>query len=358
MEPLIQSKVYWIGRHCSLKTDTNSAWFSPLGKFYPAILKFLKEKGWKQIDLDVNEIPIFSFMTRKSGDFSLQSPFPKIRQLPQNISDLLDDKILLHKYLSGFEKILPITFIYWSDFLDYYKEEAKKEKNLRFFVKHKWGVKGKSVYPLTDIEKIKDIFKEGQHVIQKEVPPFLLNERKFVIRSHILVTSNPFAIYVHKTCIILEHEFKYNAEDNRKAVHVSSAGKNNPTPYLLNELEEKFYLEIFSQIIEIGKITLSKLQGKLIHDPNIYLYQLFGYDFLVDEKKNVILLEINSYPAIGNGTMAEVKKDVFTEVMLDLLKIVVFPITELNKKELGNFVELRILNIENLEFDVSKLIKN
>ena len=62
----------------------------------------------------------------------------------------------------------------------------KNEYEILYFVRHKLGVRGKSVYPITDINEIRRVFKENQHIIQREVEPFLINERKFVIRAHVL----------------------------------------------------------------------------------------------------------------------------------------------------------------------------
>ena len=56
---------------------------------------------------------------------------------------------------------------------------------------------------LKDFDKLKKHFVMGQHVIQQEVMPYLINGRKFVIRAHVLLTLNPIEVYVHKNCIIL-----------------------------------------------------------------------------------------------------------------------------------------------------------
>jgi len=337
-EVLLTKKIYWRGSHLHFTTDLGKPWVSPLGKLPKSTIQYLHDFGWKKVDENTNEIPIFSFMTRKCGDFSLQSPCPTIRQFPIKITDLLDDKIQLFVNMKkfDFEYCLPQTFIDFKSFDIFYTEE--KQDNKRFFVKHKWGVKGKSVYPLRNFEEIKKHFKEGQHIIQKEVIPYLINERKFVVRVHVLVLCDPFEIYVHQNCIVLSHGEKYDENNDKKDIHVSSAGKNLPIPFLLNTLKI-LYDKTFPQIKKIAYESISIIQSSLISIENTKLFHLFGYDFIVDKNEKVILLEINSYPALGNGTMNKVPKQIFEEMLIDFVNLAVLPVTDNKEKQIGRFVK-------------------
>jgi len=213
-----------------------------------------------------------------------------------------------------------------------------------FFIKHKWGVKGKSVTPSSNISQIKKKFKENQHIIQIEVKPMLLNKRKFVIRSHVLLKYNPdsskehIQMYIHKNCIVLEHSLEYDANISNPAIHISSLGKSgsHPTPYLLTS---SLYEESFPQMKKIAGETLSII-SKFIENEKInsYLYHLFGYDFIIRDDGIVVLLEVNSYPALGNGTMSKVPKFIFEEILKDFLNLTVLPITEGIDAACGGFI--------------------
>ena len=70
---------------------------------------------------------------------------------------------------------------------------------------------------------------------------------------------------------------------------------------------------------------------------NLHHYHLFGYDFMVTSDYKVMLLEINANPAIASGTMVDVPNEIYHQLMLDVLKLVVLPITNGEIKETGNF---------------------
>jgi len=339
------NKIYWLGKHFQLKTDNNKPWFSPFGKLPSYIINYLQEKGWIKDNPDILHIPIFSFMTRKSGDFHWTSPHPIIRQLPISASDQLDDKILMFTNLQACDKIyfLPETFLSIDEFKQHNQNINSEKNELLFYVKHKWGVKGKSVKVFRSLSEIEEMnskaaFKEGQHLIQREIQPFLLNGRKFVIRVHVLITTNSFAIYVYKDCIVLEHRIEYALNDTRKEVHVSSAGKNLPKPYLLSDLTD-LYDQLYEQIKLIARDTIEPIKGTIVENFNekLHLYHLFGYDFIVQNDLKVKLLEINSYPALGNGTMNDVPRNIFKNILLDLINLVVLPVTHKVSFENGGF---------------------
>uniref|UniRef100_A0A0G4HR11 Tubulin--tyrosine ligase n=1 Tax=Chromera velia CCMP2878 TaxID=1169474 RepID=A0A0G4HR11_9ALVE len=52
------------------------------------------------------------------------------------------------------------------------------------------------------------------------------------------------------------------------------------------------------------------------------LYQLMGLDFVIDEKGRVVLLEVNTYPALGDGTMSAVPTGVYRSLLDDFIVLV------------------------------------
>ncbi len=53
-------------------------------------------------------------------------------------------------------------------------------------------------------------------------------------------------------------------------------------------------------------------------------------------------LQVNAYPAIASGTMAGVDRQVFTDLLQDLLTLVVLPVTDGAAPEPGGFVLLEV----------------
>ena len=65
---------------------------------------------------------------------------------------------------------------------------------------------------------------------------------------------------------------------------------------------------------------------------------MFGYDFMVTKDSKLVLLEINANPAIASGTMANVPKEIYHQLLIDVLKIVVLPVTNGVKIDTGDFI--------------------
>ena len=59
---------------------------------------------------------------------------------------------------------------------------------------------------------------------------------------------------------------------------------------------------------------------------------------MVTKDSRLVLLEVNANPAIASGTMSNVPKEVYHQLLLDVLKIVVLPVTNGAMKETGNFL--------------------
>ena len=110
-----------------------------------------------------------------------------IRPYPRHVTDVLDDKLRLFNLFIHYqndnntESILP-THI---------SSPEKASSDCLYFVKHRYGAQGKSVYVYnkSDLQSWWDRSTTNRQdfVIQQEVLPELYNGRKFVLRSHILM---------------------------------------------------------------------------------------------------------------------------------------------------------------------------
>ena len=49
---------------------------------------------------------------------------------------------------------------------------------------------------------------------------------------------------------------------------------------------------------ELTKVSIKAAEDKLKGDKNIFSFEVFGYDFLIDSKGKVWLIEINTNPAL------------------------------------------------------------
>jgi hypothetical protein len=61
---------------------------------------------------------------------------------------------------------------------------------------------------------------------------------------------------------------------------------------------------------------------------------------MVNTAGQVVLLEVNSYPAIASGTMCGVDVGVYTRLIGDLVRLLVLPIADGVAPQPGGFVEV------------------
>jgi hypothetical protein len=208
-------------------------------------------------------------------------------------------------------------------------------------------------------------------VVQQEVLPMLLQGRKFVLRVHVLVVpqlahqqqqdhpdyGNPTAaaaaaagggagrVFVHEDVIVLQHAKQYDPASDYSAVHISSRGRQHPPPVLLahSQLPSHIQQSIWQQLQGLAVHSIHAVSDQLLPTkvhPGVVLYHLFGFDCMADAAGQVVLLEVNSYPAIASGTMSKVDVAVYNRLVGDLVRLLVLPVADGVAAEPGGFLEV------------------
>ena len=90
--------------------------------------------------------------------------------------------------------------------------------------------------------------------------------------------------------------------------------------------------------------------GETIIAPGITCFALLGADFLIDIHGTVKLCEINSHPALGWGTMTDVKSEIYRRLVEEVLELMV--LRDKGLDETG-FVSLNVTESD-LQNDVSR----
>lgn len=264
------------------------------------------------------------------------------------------------------------------------------------FVKHRLGVKGQAVYVLHTTHELLQLQQRlggsaADFVVQEEVasPMLLKGGRKFVLRVHVLMVLRqpgvgsgvsgvpqlgskgapaavvaedrqpqvsqgtplhgvaqhpPFDVYVHDDVIVLPHAAAYEPGSSTPAVHISSKGAGHPTPFLLHQrMPELHGTVVWPQLQQLAARTLSAVAQALVppvvSEDCAVLYHLFGLDCVVEDASGrVVLLEVNSYPAIASGTMSAVASVVYTRLLEDLVRLIVLPVADGVPAQAGGFV--------------------
>ncbi|RIA88642.1 tubulin-tyrosine ligase family-domain-containing protein [Glomus cerebriforme] len=208
-------------------------------------------------------------------------------------------------------------------------DERIEEKKVKFILKPSLGNKGAEIKIFYNIEQLRNVF-EGNNtlensdeddesmfhirewVIQRYISnPFLIQNRKFHIRSYILAISN-LRVYLYKDMLALFALNSYSPTDiNNTLSHLT----NTCLQVKENSFKESNQVKLFWDLSSSEEISKNDLEiifnhiklilkdcfNSVINEVTQFMplenaFEIFGFDFLVDQHKNVYLLEANSFP--------------------------------------------------------------
>jgi hypothetical protein len=362
------AKVFWVGRHAHWSDSSGRSWSSPVGRLQGEQLEVLTLNGWKQVHASaVHAAPCFSLSSRHAGDFAAGAshPAPFVRPFDAATLALLDDKWTLYESMRHVvmdPPPMPATYSA-AQFaaLDRSLPDfafCASEPTRVWFVKHRLGAKGLSVYPhiersTLDAQLQKILQGNGDHwIVQLGVPPCLQGGRAFCLRVHVLFAcrgaGRPYEGYMHEDVIVLQHSREY-ARCRDAAAHVQQLGRSHPPPQLLHAFDAELGRACFPRLREISRHVLAAqlpLASRSNATQSGVLYALFGLDFAIDVCGRAMLLEVNAFPAIRTGSMKAVSNDVFSRLVSDLLGLLVLP--EIHDSQIckkGGFLDLEIQSL-------------
>ena len=188
---------------------------------------------------------------------------------------------------------------------DNIKEEGNKDEDIK-----------KNEPPENNKEEKGD-YQSDKIIIQKYIEkPFLYNNRKFDIRIWTLINQK-LDVFIFKEGHLKACSVNYSIDNNNSFIHLTNYSlqkynknfskyeKGNEISFNTFQqfLDNKgvnfdFRSEIIPKFKKIIELT-SKSSKNLINFHNLsYCFEIFGYDFMMDEEKNVYLIEINTNPGL------------------------------------------------------------
>ncbi|XP_043840024.1 tubulin--tyrosine ligase [Dromiciops gliroides] len=238
-------------------------------------------------------------------------------------------------------------------FLASYNRRKEGGEGNIWIAKSSAGAKGEGILISSEATELLDfIDNQGQvHVIQKYLEkPMLLEpgHRKFDIRSWVLV-DHQYNIYLYREGVLRTSSEPYNITNFQdKTCHLTNhcIQKEYSKNYGKYEEGNEMFFEEFNQyLISALNITLENsilLQIKQIIrsclmciEPAISTkhlhyqsFQLFGFDFMVDEELKVWLIEVNGAPACAQKLYAELCQGI-----VDIAISSVFPLADTLQKQ-------------------------
>ena len=192
------------------------------------------------------------------------------------------------------------------------------EKNLSQIKKKVEEIQSKKRI-FVDEKKKKGDIKCEYLILQKYLEkPLLYQGRKFDIRLWVLlIYDQEDNIYIFKQGHLKATCTQYDPESNDLFVHLTNysvqkynenfskveIGNEIPFKSFQDELDKNntginFYKDIYPKIVRIVRITGGAAKGKINFLNKKYCFEIFGYDFILDENYQPYLLEINTNPGL------------------------------------------------------------
>ena len=192
------------------------------------------------------------------------------------------------------------------------------EKNLNEIIKKLEEIQSAKKININEKKKGNDI-KCEYLLIQKYLEkPLLYQGRKFDIRIWVLfISEKEDDIYIFKQGHLKATCTKYDPDSKDLFVHLTNysiqkynenfskieIGNEIPFKAFQEELDKNntgknFYKDIYPKIVRIIRITGGAAKGRINFLNKKYCFEIFGYDFILDEKYQPYLLEINTNPGL------------------------------------------------------------
>ena len=164
----------------------------------------------------------------------------------------------------------------------------------------------------------------------------LINGKKYDLRLYVLISGlKPLRIYFYKEGFARIAAEKYNLEERsikNKFVHFTNidVNINNKKFIMPNTIRDK---NANKSIISVYQNLTEEIERQNVSDQSFY--NLLGYDILINDKFEPILLEINSNPYMN--IFNEIEKPIKTNAFIDALNLVgIIPYSRRSKMPLNN----------------------
>lgn len=235
----------------------------------------------------------------------------------------------LQKVLPEFYTFHPKSFILPFHFSDLKScmSAIQKRKDRTFIIKPDKGSQGKGIFLIQDFDDLNSYWESA--VAQQYIAPFLVDGFKFDLRIYVLVTSlEPLRVYIHQEGMARFCTEQYsppthsNKENSFAQLTNFSLNKKNDN---FNDRSKRSKSEVFNQIAASG-INIQNIQDKIddiirftiisnlpnlianyktainVGDGKSRLFEILGFDILLDSNADPWLIEVNSMPSLTAGS--------------------------------------------------------
>ena len=139
-----------------------------------------------------------------------------------------------------------------------------------------------------------------KYVIQRGINPLLIDNKKFDIRIHYIITyyKSQISFYLYNEGFIRLPKNIYDINDLNGETHITTyylLSKDNNASFMLLNKTNNLYDILFPKIIDIMKDLSKEIKKSLINYKSSKIeYQICGPDIMFDNDLNPYILELNS----------------------------------------------------------------
>ena len=257
------------------------------------------------------------------------------------------------------------------------KNKKKSNKSKMFIIKPVASSRGRGIKLMANIASVPNKCLVSHYIDN----PLIINKKKFDLRLYVVITGfAPLKIYLFEDGLVRFASVEYNSDENNphnKFMHLTnySINKHNEnfdsqinvgdctgSKWSFSALKKYFfennldYDELFKKIKDIiikSVITICdktvSLTDKLTSTENC-LFELYGFDVLVDSNLRPWLMEINLNPSLNTDT--ELDLIIKSKLMSDIFTVIgMEPYSHCHKEDQGS---RKISLLKNLNLEIKQ----
>lgn len=315
-------------------------WVNLDSTHYPIVGEVFEELGWYETSSDIKPNIIWvdtggsNEIASSLEPWQFYNHFPAIWSIARKV-ELLRNYEKMEEIIPDIYNFHPKSFLLpgqFSDMKQYMNSHASAETQT-FIIKPDRGAQGRGIFLIQDPEQAVNYAEMA--VAQQYIPPYLVDGYKFDLRIYVLLTSaDPLRIYIHEEGMARFCTEPYIAP----APGNLNKAYSHLTNYSLNKKNDKFQkntdpnddtkgskrslTSIYENIKKNGgdvdklktdidriiRLTIACIQPRMEHnyrslikaqDSKSRLFEILGFDILIDSSLRPWLIEVNNMPSLG-----------------------------------------------------------
>lgn len=180
--------------------------------------------------------------------------------------------------------------------------------NIKWILKPSMLNNGDNIQLFNSIEEVKRYYSSsqrlgGDHVLQEYIShPDLIDGRKYTFRLHAILT-NYAGVFINRQGYVNISALPFDLNDNfkHKKMHITNYVLDGEFANISQRSTQELanFEDAFTQMSTIVKACITgliKANPSYLRPDKIKRFEIFGFDFMMDETKKVWLLEINQGP--------------------------------------------------------------